>query len=132
MTRQAPMAFRSCGGVLLTLMAATTAASDEPRWARVDTPNFVVIGTGSEKHLQTVGAQFEGFREALTRLLSPTATSTAVPTIVMAFPDDKSFKPFKPVYEGKPVEIGGVFGPRQDGNYILIGPPSSPDIPRGV
>jgi len=99
-------------------LTATFADAGELRWSRVDTPNFVVIGTGSEKQLQTVGGQFEGFREALTQLLAPSATASAVPTIVIAFPDDKTFKPFKPVYEGKTVDVGGLFVPRRDVNYI--------------
>ena len=74
------MAPRSLGAALLLCSITISHAAAEPRWSRIDTPHFVVIGTGSEKHLQTVGAQFEGFREALTRLLSPTATATAVPT----------------------------------------------------
>jgi tetratricopeptide (TPR) repeat protein len=126
------MASRSLGAALLLCSITISHASAQPRWSRVDTPHFVVIGTGSEKRLQTLGAQFEGFREALTRLLSPTATSTAVPTVVVAFPDDKSLKPFKPVYEGKTVEIGGLFVARSDVNYILIGPQITPDSLRNV
>ncbi|MEO6239313.1 MAG: DUF1570 domain-containing protein [Vicinamibacterales bacterium] len=126
MTPRALVAF------LILCLGAATARAAEPRWSRVDTQHFVVIGTGSEKRLQTLGAQFEGFREALTRLLSATATSTAVPTVVIAFPDDKSFKPFKPVYENKVVEIGGLFLSRRDVNYILLGPSYTPDSLRGV
>ncbi len=48
------------------------------------------------------------------------------------FPDDKTFDPFKPVYQGKKVEIGGLFVPRQDVNYILIGPDRGPDALRSV
>src|SRR4029079_8609542 len=61
-------------------------------WNRVDTPNFVVIGTGSDRSLTDVGLQFEGFREALSRIVSPTATATAVPTIVIVFPSDTTLR----------------------------------------
>jgi len=94
----------------------------EPVWHRVDTPNFVVIGTGSDKSLTETGLQFEGFREALSRIVSPTATATAVPTIVIVFPNDKTLEPFRPMFNGKRVEIGGLFLPRQDVNYVLLGP----------
>ncbi len=93
-----------------------------PVWNRVDTPNFVVIGTGSEKSLTETGLQFEGFREALSRIVSPTATATAVPTIVIVFPNDKMFEPFRPVYNGKHVDLDGLFLPRQDVNFVLLGP----------
>ena len=104
----------------------------DQKWARIDTSNFIVIGTVGESRLRSVGTQFEGFREALTKLLSSTITSTAVPTVVIVFSDDKTFQEFKPVYNGKPVEIGGLFVPRQQINYILIGPPRSTDALRPV
>ncbi len=101
-------------------------------WKRIDTPNFVIIGPASESHLQSLGVQFEGFREALTRLLSSGATSTAVPTVVIEFPDEKSFTPFQPIYNGKPVRVGGLFVPRRHINYVLLGPDRGPESLRLV
>jgi hypothetical protein len=100
------------------LIARHTGA--EPKWIRVDTPNFIVIGAHGESSLREVGKQFEAFREALTRLLSSAATSTAVPTVVVAFPDDKTFQPFEPQYQGKIVRVGGLFVARSHINYILL------------
>jgi hypothetical protein len=114
-------------GASLSTGSGLPARAAEPQWKRVDTPNFVVIGTQSEKQLTAIGLQFENFREALTRLLSARATSTAVPTIVMAFPNDKSWERFRPLYNGKRVDLGGLFVPRQDVNYVLLGPPDSTD-----
>ena len=102
-------------------MLARFAAADT-KWTRVDTPNFVIVGATGKSALQDVGRQFEGFREALTKVLSSAVTSTAVPTVVVVFSDDKTFEPFKPVYEGKKVDIGGLFIPRRNINYILLGP----------
>ena len=53
---------------------ARSSAADQ-KWTRVDTPNFIVIGTVGESRLRSIGAQFEGFREALTKLLSRAAAS---------------------------------------------------------
>lgn len=114
---------RAVSCALFTAMALVPArAAAEPTWNRVDTPNFVVIGTGSDKSLTDVGLQFEGFREALSRLVSPTATATAVPTIVIVFPNARTLEPFRPLFNGKRVEIGGLFLPRQDVNFVLLAP----------
>ena len=110
----------------LTLACAVNAGA-EPRWIRVDTPNFIVIGAASERRLAGVGAQFEGFREALTRILSKTAASSPVPTVVNVFPDDKSFDPFKPTYEGRTVNVGGSYASQSYVNYILLGPEHGED-----
>jgi tetratricopeptide (TPR) repeat protein len=117
---------------LLVALPLPRAASAAQTWRRVDTPNFVMIGTASESHLRALGVQFEGFREALTRLLSSTATTTAVPTIVIEFPDDKTFTPFQPVYNGKPVRVGGLFVPRRHVNYVLLGADRGPESLRLV
>jgi len=120
-----------CAWLVLALLLPRSAAA-EPKWVRVDTPNFIIIGAVGEGRLRSVGMQFEGFREALTRLFSSKATTTAVPTVVVVFPDDKTLDPFKPVYQGKKVDIGGLFVPHRDVNYILIGPERGPDSLRSV
>lgn len=116
--------------VVVTLASGLVTA--DAKWTRVDTVNFIVIGAAGEQRLRVIGVQFEGFREALTRLMSATVTRTAVPSVVVAFPDQKSFQPFKPVYQGKTVEIGGLFMPRRDVNYILLGPDISSEALRLV
>jgi hypothetical protein len=121
-----------CGVLLAAMVLAPAVAAADPKWNRIDTPNFVVIGTGSDKSLTDVGLQFEGFREALSRLVSPTATATAVPTIVIVFPNDKTLEPFRPVFNGKRVEIGGLFLPRQDVNFVLLAPHQTDDSWRVV
>ena len=110
------------GFLFVALLSFAVRLDAAPRWSRLDTPNFIVIGTSGESKLREVGKQFEGFREALTSLLSSAVTSTPVPTVVLVFPDDKTFEPFKPVYNGKPVDVGGLFMPRSAVNYILLGP----------
>ena len=117
-----PHMWRVVRQFIACLVLTPRLASADPKWSRVDTPNVIVVGTESEASLREIGKQFEGFREALTRLLSSAVTSTAVPTVVVVFPDDKTFQAFKPIYQGKPVNIGGLFLPRSHVNYILLGP----------
>lgn len=101
-------------------------ATAHPHWIRVDTPNFIVVGTG-ERHLANIGAAFEGFREALRRLVSKNAVTSPVPTVVFVFPDDRSFEPFKPRYEGQSVNVGALYASQPHINYILLGPAHADD-----
>jgi hypothetical protein len=39
---------------------------------------------------------------------------------VLVFKDDDSFKPFKPLYQGKPATIAGLFQSDQDINFIAL------------
>ena len=110
-------------------VAVTPAAAE---WRRVDSPNFVVVGDVGARTLRDVAVQFEGFRETLTRVLSERATSTAVPTVVIVFPSDRAFTPFKPKYEGRPAAISGLFVSRPDVNYIAMVAGGGPEALRIV
>jgi hypothetical protein len=100
----------------LTLEAVPASA----QWRRLDSPNFVLIGDVAARDLREMAVQFEGFRETMTRVLSARVTASAVPTVVMVFPSDRALAPFRPKFQGKPVEIGGLFVPGRDLNYILL------------
>ena len=103
-------------GVVLCLIAAPASAE----WKRVDSPNFVVFGDVGAGDLRNIARKFEAFREMLSLVFTRQATATPVPTIVVVFPSDNAFTPFRPLYNGKPVPMSGLFMPRQDANYIAI------------
>ena len=103
---------------LLTLSLIPSPAAAE--WRRLDSPNFIVIGDAGERELKNIAVQFEGFRETLGRVLSRKVTATAVPTVVVVFPHDRAYTPYKPIFNGKPVDVGGVFYSGRDANYITL------------
>lgn len=95
--------------------AAPAAAAD---WVRVDTPNFVVFGDSGAKRVTQVAAEFERFREALSRVLSASTASTPVPTTIVVFDTLRSFAPYRPLYNGKPVQLNGYFA--SSGSHSVI------------
>lgn len=97
----------TCISLAVTLLAVA-AAPCAAEWRRLDSPNFVIVGDVGAGTLRDIAIRFEGFRETLSRVLSDRVTSTAVPTIVIVFPTDKAFTPFKPKYQGKPIELAGL------------------------
>ena len=103
---------------IVALLAAAPCAAE---WRRLDSPNFTVIGDVSGRELRDLAVKFEGFRETLGRALGARATAAAVPTVIIVFPTDKAFTPFKPTYQGKPrADVRGVFVPGPNINYILM------------
>ena len=105
---------------LLWLAGCLAPAPASAEWRRLDSPNFIVIGDASERELRNIAVQFEGFRETLGRVLSAKVTATAVPTVVVVFPNDRAYTPYKPLYNGKPMDVGGVFYSGHDANYITL------------
>lgn len=107
-------------GVIAIASITLCAKHASAEWRRLDTPNFVIVGDVSPRTLRDVAMRFEGFRETLTRLLTERATTTAVPTVVIVFPSDKAFTPYKPLYQGKPAHIAGLFQSGRDVNHIAL------------
>jgi hypothetical protein len=89
-------------------------------WRRIDSPNFVVVGDVGVGDLREITNRFEAFRDVLARVFTESVISTAVPTVVLVFPSDRAFTPFKPTFNGKPIELSGLFLPRRDVNYIAL------------
>ena len=104
--------------IALGLFASPRTAS--ARWTRLSSEHFVFVGDVSERDMRDIARRLEQFREVVGRMFSQEATSTPVPTVVVVFQNDRSFTPFKPVFQGKPVAVAGYFVGTEDVNYIAV------------
>jgi predicted Zn-dependent protease len=88
------------------------------RWVSVRSEHFTVIGNARESDVREASVRLEEYYDVLVRLFSDLPSS--VPTTVFVFRNDESFKPFKPLYQGKPTQVAGYFQPGRDLNYIAF------------
>src|SRR5258705_911543 len=102
-------------GILLTTISQQTSASAKDTWVSVRSNNFLLVGNASEKEVKKVAARLEQFREVFTHLFPKMKFTTPVPTTVVVFKSDSSFRPFKPG-----PNIAGYFQPGPDVNYIAL------------
>ena len=105
---------------LAFLVALVIAAPASAAWRRVDSPNFIVVGDVSLRDLRATAEKFEAFREVLRRVLPSVTSSSPVPTVVIVFPTDEAFTPFKPTYQGKPKAVAGYAAPGTEISYIAM------------
>jgi len=105
---------------LVVIIALALAAPASAEWRRVNSPNFIVVGDVSARDLRATATKLEGFREALRRVLPAVTSSSPVPTVVVVFPTDEAFAPFKPTYQGKPKAIAGYAAPGSGISYIAM------------
>jgi tetratricopeptide (TPR) repeat protein len=105
--------------IVCALLCAHEAGA-APRWIRLRSDHFVFVGNTSERDLRDVALHLEQFRDALARVLPPSAVATTVPTIVFVFQNDGALTPYKPTYQGKPVALAGFFSGWTDRNVIAI------------
>ena len=108
-----PFSSLFAGILLLTLLIVPVAAKDS--WVSVHSKNFFLIGNASEKEVKQVAVRLEQFREVFTHLFPAINFNSPVPTTVIVFKNDSSYRPFKP----RP-NLAGYFQPGPDVNYITL------------
>ena len=89
-------------------------------WIRVQSSSFVLVGNASERDIRKVATQLEQFRQAFSKIFTRLKINSSVPTVVIVFKSNSAFRPYKPLYNGKPVELAGFFQAGQDVNYIAL------------
>jgi len=84
-------------------------------WTTVKSTNFFLIGNASQKDIVDVATKLEQFRDVFTRLFPAMKFNSPVPTTVVVFKNDSSYRPFKPS-----PNLAGYFQPGTDVNYITL------------
>ena len=104
--------------VLLLLASSgplSVPVSAKDNWLSVRSKNFLLVGNANEKQIRQVGLRLEQFREVFSQLFPKAVHTSPVPTTVIVFKSDDSYRPFKP----NP-NVAGYFQPGQDINYITL------------
>jgi len=106
--------------VLALIVCNAQLAGAADKWLSVRSRNFLLVGNASESQIRKVGRNFEEFRAAMATLFPGIGQDSTIGTTVVVFRNDVSFRPFKPLYEGKPANIGGIFIGDSDLNSIAL------------
>jgi tetratricopeptide (TPR) repeat protein len=104
----------------LCLGTFPTPAFAADRWLSIHTKNFLLVGNASEADIRRVGRTLEEFRSAISMLFPKMEQTSSVPTTILVFRNDESFKPYKPIYKGQPSNALAYFQPGEDVNYIAL------------
>ena len=102
--------------VVLALQAVPVQAKD--KWINLTTKNFNIISNADEGQTRKLALKLEQFHYVFTKLFN--LPPRPIPTTVMVFKSDGSFKPYKPLYNGKPSNVAGYFQPGHDENLIAV------------
>lgn len=103
--------------VVVALLAIPTQAKD--KWINLSTKNFNIISNADEGDTRKLALKLEQFHYVFSKIFNLPAVRP-IPTTVMVFKSDGSFKPYKPLYNGKPANLAGYFQPGQDENLIAL------------
>jgi len=120
------MTIRKCSLVALLfaafLLCAPNVVSAKDEWLQVRSKNFLLIGNAPEKDIRKVATKLEQFRETFRLLFRSIKVSASVPTNVVVFKSDSSYRPFKPKRGDGKIDnfVAGYFQPGPDVNYITL------------
>src|SRR5882762_896394 len=123
-----PMRFRAAvvaGALCAFALAGQATVQAKDNWTSVRSQNFQLVGNASEKDIRLVANRLEQFRTVFALLFPSLKLNSPVPTTVIVFKSDGSYKPFK-----VNPNVAGYFQPGKDVNYItLTSEKSSEDQP---
>ncbi|HEY9233003.1 MAG TPA: tetratricopeptide repeat protein, partial [Blastocatellia bacterium] len=99
------------------LSASPALAKD--KWIELTTKNLNVVSNADEDQTRELALKIEQFHFIFTKLFGLN-TDGFLPVTVIVFKSDSAFKPFKPLYNGKPSNVAGYFQPGHDENLIAL------------
>jgi len=103
----------------VSLWSETSLPAVKERWVELQTGNFAFFSNASPRTLRQVATDLEELRAVLAQLAGG-GRPEPVPTYVFVFRSQRSFEPYKPLYQGRPAAVSGTFQPRPEANYITI------------
>jgi tetratricopeptide (TPR) repeat protein len=91
---------------------------------RVRSAHFEVLSDAAPERARAVAVGLERFRRVVAAVLGRRPERDDPPTIVVAFRDQDSFAPFRPLYRGRTQDVEGYFQAGSDRDYIAarLGP----------
>ena len=107
---------------LLSFLAVPAAAlprKNDP-WILLRTPHFTFFSNTSVWATRKIAGDLEQLRSALAQLNPDLELSSPVPTWIYVFKDTSSFRPYQPLYQGRPRPVDGYFFSHPYGNYVAI------------
>lgn len=107
--------------LILTFVSVSESfAADE--WIKVRSKNFYLVGNATDKDIRRIANKLEQFRVVFSNLFPNMNFVSPVPTTVIVFKSDKSFKFYKPQNaQGKTSDwVAGYFQAGEDINYITL------------
>ncbi|MBI3654782.1 MAG: tetratricopeptide repeat protein [Acidobacteria bacterium] len=105
--------------LLAAIFAVAIPASAKDKWLNLQTKNFNIVSNADEDNTRELALKLEQFRAVFAKIFKLPMTS-AIPVTVVVFKNDDSYKPFKPLYNGKPANVAGYFQRDEDENLITL------------
>jgi tetratricopeptide (TPR) repeat protein len=99
---------------------ALPAFGNDPEWVEVRSPHFSVVTDAGERRGRETALRFEQMRAVFGALMGRTKVTIPVPLQIVAFRDGNQMRRFVPLWQGKPVQVAGLFEGSNDRCFIIL------------
>ena len=106
--------------ILICAALCPLADAGEAEWIEITSPHFLVVTDAGERRGRDVITRFEQMRVLYSTLTSNATVNLPVPLEIVAFRNTKEFRQVAPLWNGKPVQLAGLFQPGQDRCFIML------------
>jgi tetratricopeptide (TPR) repeat protein len=104
----------------LALSAFPVAFAGDAQWIEVKSPHFSVVTDAGEKRGRETAMRFEQMRAVFGALLTKANVNIPVPLQIVAFRNSKELRQVAPLWNGKPVQLAGLFQGGEDRSFIML------------
>ncbi len=105
---------------VLALSAIAHAFADDAHWIEVKSPHFSVVTDAGEKRGRETAMRFEQMRAVFGTLMTKAKVNLPIPLQIVAFRNSKEFRQFAPLWNGKAVQLAGLFQGGEDRSFIML------------
>jgi tetratricopeptide (TPR) repeat protein len=105
---------------IITVSIPTAVFAGEPQWVEIHSPHFSVVTDAGEKRGREVAMRFEQMRAVFGALMTQVNVNLPVPLQIVAFRNTKELRQVAPLFNGKPVELAGLFQQGEDRSFIML------------
>lgn len=106
--------------VALALSAVPIASARDPQWIEIKSPHFSVVTDAGKRRGRETAMRFEQMRAVFGTLLTKANVNLPVPLQIVAFRNTKELGQFAPMWNGKPVQLAGLFQSGEDRSFIML------------
>ena len=105
---------------VLTLSAIPLIFAADSQWIEIGSSHFSVVTDAGEKRGRETAMRFEQMRAVFGTLLTKANVNIPVPLQIVAFRNSKELRQFFPLWNGKPVQLAGLFQGGEDRSFIML------------
>jgi tetratricopeptide (TPR) repeat protein len=106
--------------VSFELSAGPASYAADAQWLEIQSPHFSVVTDAGEKRGREVAMRFEQMRAVFGALMVKANVNIPVPLQIVAFRNSKELRQMAPLWNGKPVQVAGLFQAGQDRSFIML------------